>query len=194
MKTGLPRVIYPDTSVLILGSFPGEESLSKREYYANRRNKFWQLLSAALGENWQEPELDYKQRLLRLRAHRIGLWDVIAECEREGSSDAKIRNPRLNDFVSLRKDWPSLERICFNGKMNARVYSQRLKDAGFQTLALPSSSSAHARKGKAEVWRGILLGKSWPKLRCALPKCVANGECLQCRVSVAAHNAIHFGN
>ena len=37
-------------------------------------------------------DIDYDERLARLLAHQIGLWDTVAACEREGSLDAAIRH------------------------------------------------------------------------------------------------------
>jgi G:T/U-mismatch repair DNA glycosylase len=36
--------------------------------------------------------LPYAERLVRLLAHRIGVWDVLGACVREGSLDSSIRN------------------------------------------------------------------------------------------------------
>ncbi|MEA5097670.1 MAG: DNA-deoxyinosine glycosylase [Burkholderiaceae bacterium] len=151
-----PPVVAPDTRVLILGSFPGIASLAAQQYYAHPRNQFWRLLSAVLGEDWTT--LDYPQRLERLLAHRLGLWDVIAACERNGSLDASIRNPQFNDFAALHAHCPALTRVCFNGKTSGR-FAPRLAAAGFETLVLPSSSPANAQLSfaqKLESWRKLL--------------------------------------
>ncbi|MBS1171132.1 MAG: DNA-deoxyinosine glycosylase [Burkholderiaceae bacterium] len=151
-----PPVVASDTSVLILGSFPGEASLAAQQYYAHPRNQFWRLLSAVLGEDWSR--LDYPQRLERLLAHRIGLWDVIAACERSGSLDAAIRQPQFNDFAPLHARCPQLLRVCFNGQTSGR-FAPRFAAAGFETLVLPSSSPANAQlsfEQKLERWRKLL--------------------------------------
>ena len=91
-KVGLPPVLARDTRVLILGSFPGEASLAAQQYYAHPRNHFWPILAALLTEPL--PELPYRRRLVRLKAHCIGLWDTIVACERRGSLDAAIFSAR----------------------------------------------------------------------------------------------------
>lgn len=154
--TCLPPVTDRHTQILILGSFPGEASLAAQQYYGHPRNQFWPLLSAVLDDNLVE--LDYPQRLRRLLAHRIGLWDVIASCERSGSLDSAIRNPLHNDFSALKRRCPQLARVCFNGKTSGK-FEARFMQAGFQTLVLPSSSPANAQLNfaqKLQVWRGII--------------------------------------
>ena len=153
--TGLPPVLDRDTRTLILGSFPGEMSLAEKQYYAHPRNQFWPLLSAVLGEDLAG--LPYPERLVRLLVHRIGLWDVIAACERQGSLDSAIRNAETNDFAFLRQCCPRLTRVCFNGKTSGRL-APAFASAGFETLVLPSSSPANAQFSFAQklvLWQMI---------------------------------------
>lgn len=157
LLASFPPVLDRSTRILILGSFPGEASLTAQEYYAHPRNQFWRLLSAVLGE--ELVSLPYPQRLQRLLAHRIGLWDVIAACEREGSLDTSIRRAQANDFLILKQQCPELKRVCFNGKTSGR-YEAQFAAAGFDTRVLPSSSPANALlsfEQKLAVWSDIIL-------------------------------------
>ena len=141
--------------VLILGSFPGAASLAAQQYYAHPRNQFWPLLGAVLGVDLIG--LPYLQRLPLLLAHHVGLWDVLAACNRNGSLDTAIRDPRANDFTPLRRLCPSLRRVCFNGKTAGR-YAGLFADAGFETVILPSSSPAHAAMSfeqKLASWQAL---------------------------------------
>ena len=95
-RRGLPPVIAPDARVLILGSFPSEASLAARQYYAHPRNHFWPILGEVLGEPRQA--LPYAERLARVKAHRVAIWDTIVECERSGSLDAAIRNAERGEI------------------------------------------------------------------------------------------------
>jgi TDG/mug DNA glycosylase family protein len=155
LLTGLPPILDQDTRILILGSFPGEKSLVANRYYAHPRNQFWPLLSAVLGEDLVG--LPYPERLARLRMHRIGLWDAIAACERQGSLDTAIRNAQANDFTFLKNRCPQLKRVCFNGKTSGKL-APEFSSAGFETLILPSSSPANAQLSFAQklvLWQGI---------------------------------------
>lgn len=142
LLSGLSPVMQPDARLLILGSFPGTASLAAGQYYAHPRNQFWRLLSAVLDDDLVS--LAYQARLNRLAIYRIGLWDVIAACERQGSLDASIRNARSADFSLLRQGFPALRRIAFNGKTAGRAASL-FESSGFETLVLPSSSPANAQ-------------------------------------------------
>lgn len=141
-KQGLPPVLSRGTRVLILGSFPGEASLAARQYYAHPRNHFWLLLAAVIGSPL--PELSYRQRLVQLRAGGVSLWDAIVACERRGSLDGAIRNALAAEVTRVRRAAPSVALVCFNGKTAARAL-HAWRDAGYTTLALPSSSPAYTR-------------------------------------------------
>jgi TDG/mug DNA glycosylase family protein len=157
LLTGFPPVLDSRTRILILGSFPGVASLAAQQYYAHPRNQFWRLLSAVLQE--ELVGLPYAQRLQRLLANHIGLWDVIDACERKGSLDTAIRQAQANDFAMLKQQCPELTRICFNGKTSGKFEAQ-FAAAGFDTLVLPSSSPANMQlsfEQKLALWKNILL-------------------------------------
>jgi hypoxanthine-DNA glycosylase len=151
---GLPPVLARNTRVLILGSFPGAASLAAREYYAHPRNHFWPLLAALI--DMPLPTLSYRARLAALRANGIGMWDTIVACERRGSLDGAIRNAVRGEAGRVRRSSPAVALVCFNGKTAARAL-QSWRDAGYATLALPSSSPAYTLPfaEKLVLWRPI---------------------------------------
>jgi len=149
----LPAVARPDARLFILGSLPGDASLSARRYYAHPTNQFWRLLGAAIGEDLQS--LDYDERLRRLAERRIGLWDVIASASRRGSLDQAIRSADHNRVEQLRHDFPELRALAFNGSTAAAAGRRLLGTAeGLTLIELPSSSAANTRPfaQKAEAW------------------------------------------
>ena len=81
---------WQNTQYLVLGTMPCEQSLIAQEYYNNSKNKFWEIISIA--SNNGNGFLNYTEKLKILKQNRIGLWDVLDACEREGSLDSKIKN------------------------------------------------------------------------------------------------------
>ena len=103
----------------------------------------------------------YAERLPRLLAHRIGLWDVLAACEREGSLDSAIRKPAANDFDRLRHLCPELETVGFNGQASGK-FALPFEQAGYRTVVLPSSSPAHMTMSfeqKLAAWQHLADGR-----------------------------------
>ena len=154
-KAGFPPVVDDATRVLILGSLPGEASLAVQQYYGNPRNAFWRLMEGVLDTSLVP--LAYEDRLAALRGHGVGLWDVIAEAERPGSLDAAIRDPAANDLLALIESLPGLRAVAFNGGTAAKLGGKLIGDR-LPTIALPSSSPAHAAKTfeqKAQAWSAL---------------------------------------
>lgn len=151
---GLPPVLGRGVQVLVLGSFPGAASLAAGQYYAHPRNHFWPLMAAVIGVPL--PALPYRQRLAALRTHGIGLWDAIVACRRRGSLDGAIREAEPAAVGRVRRAAPELALVCFNGKTAARSLAA-WSDAGYATLALPSSSPAYTRPfaEKLAAWQAI---------------------------------------
>ena len=150
-KQGFQAVVDENTEILILGSLPGDVSIRKHQYYGHPGNDFWRLLGSIIGEDLQG--MDYKNRLETLMNHRIGLWDVFKAGKREGSGDSKIRDEEINQFSILKEIAPKLRLVCFNGKKSGK-YDPILREMGYETRVLPSSSGANRRfiKNRKSEW------------------------------------------
>jgi hypoxanthine-DNA glycosylase len=151
-KQGFPAVVDENTEILILGSLPGDVSIRKHQYYGHSGNDFWNLLGSIIGENLQS--MSYQNRLNTLKSHRIGLWDVFKAGKREGSEDAKIKDGETNQFSLLREIAPNLKLVIFNGKKSGK-YDPILREMGYETKVLPSSSGANRRflKHRETEWK-----------------------------------------
>jgi double-stranded uracil-DNA glycosylase len=166
MLQGLAPVVCEHTRVLVLGSFPGAKSLALQQYYAHPQNAFWRIASALL--DTALVDMDYPDRLHVLRQRGLGLWDVYASCEREGSLDSAIRNAQVNDFASLKKRCPALRVIAHNGGESAKhmrvtqAVAESLQIRVVQVvkvLQLPSTSPANASwsfERKLAAWQDAL--------------------------------------
>jgi hypoxanthine-DNA glycosylase len=140
LREGLAPVIRDGARVLILGSFPSEQSLVAGEYYANRRNQFWPLLATVFDF---DVDATYQERTEAVTAHGVALWDVVHSCRRAGSMDAKIDRKTLmvNDFGPLLAKYPGIERVFANGLTAFELFERHVETA-LPTVRLPSSSGA----------------------------------------------------
>jgi hypoxanthine-DNA glycosylase len=162
MLTGLPPLVSARTRLLILGSFPGAASLAAQQYYGHPHNQFWRIVQAI----WPSSPIpvgadSYQNRSEWLLARRLGVWDVYAACEREGSLDSAIRRPVLNDFAGLLRLCPQLEAIAHNGGesfKHARKIAPTLATACAFGDALPLDPD----RGAISPWGG-------PAAKCAGP-------------------------
>lgn len=124
------------SEVLILGSFPSVISRKQNFYYANPTNRFWKVMSIV----FEEEIIDREQFLLK---HHIALWDVIYSCRIQGSSDASIKDMKVNDIESILNK-SSIHTIFTTGKKAEMLY-QKYVDLDIECICLPSTSSANAR-------------------------------------------------
>ncbi len=152
-KTSFAPIVADDTRLLILGSLPGAKSLAAGEYYAHPQNRFWHLVERVTGAPLVS--LTYKERIETLLRHQIGLWDAVRSAEREGSLDAAMRAIESTDLPLLVSRLPELQAVAFNGRKSEAIGRPQLDDMSVETIALPSSSPAHAAMTfaqKAEEW------------------------------------------
>jgi hypoxanthine-DNA glycosylase len=154
VKYGLPPISRADARLFILGSLPGDASLTAGNYYAHPTNQFWRLLGSSIGEELQQ--LSYGNRLERLAQRRIGLWDVIASASRRGSLDQAIREAEHVRIEHLLNDFGELQAIAFNGSTAACVGRKLIGEApsNLTLIDLPSSSAANTKpfEEKAAAW------------------------------------------
>jgi TDG/mug DNA glycosylase family protein len=160
---GFPPIAAPDARVLILGSLPGQVSLSQRQYYAQPQNAFWRIMGELFGAG---PELPYEARIERLKSRRVAVWDVCQAATRPGSLDSSIDVSSVvpNDFRTFFRRHGAIEAVFTNGGTATRLYQRLVRPrlaAGARDLPLhplPSTSPAHASlrfEQKLERWRHV---------------------------------------
>lgn len=143
MKTGLQPIAGEDAAVLILGTFPGEQSLAAGQYYAHPRNLFWDMLDEICGAGRQQP---YEKRCEILISRRIAVWDVLQACDRDGSADGSIRQPVVNDFATFFGNH-HCRTVFFNGQLAFKLFTKHVNPDHFKNrelAVLPSTSPAYA--------------------------------------------------
>jgi TDG/mug DNA glycosylase family protein len=156
-KEGFAPIAGKNPKVLILGTFPSEESLKQNRYYAHPRNLFWDMVAAICGTVKFE---EYEKRCDRARSEGIAIWDVLKCCDREGSSDGRIKRGHFipNDIGNFLSEHP-VSAIFFNGTKAALLFKQHVDlsvmPAHPRLVTLPSTSPAHASlslQKKLERW------------------------------------------
>ena len=167
LLTGLSPLVSGRTQLLVLGSFPSVASLAKQQYYAHPQNQFWRILQAIWPSSRQIPCFDsYQIRSDWLLERGLGVWDVYASCEREGSLDSAIRHPQVNDLARLREQCPQLRGVAHNGGESFK-HARHSAALGVPVYKLPSTSPANASwsfERKLAAWReaaaqaGIISG------------------------------------
>ncbi|MDP5199838.1 DNA-deoxyinosine glycosylase [Flavobacterium sp. DG2-3] len=156
LKKALPPLIDNSTTILIMGTMAGEQSIAKQEYYANRGNLFWKILFAIFEEEFSA---SYEDRKALVRKYKIGLWNVLESCKREGSSDAKITEEKINDFEKLHKQYPNIKYVFFESKAAAKYFEKHsAPQKGIVYTTLPSTSGLNAGLStaeKMEQWKAV---------------------------------------
>ncbi len=140
-KHPFPPLFDKDSRLLILGSFPSVKSRETMFFYGHPQNRFWKVIASIFDEKVPS-SIDEKRELI-LKNH-LALWDVIAECEIEGSSDASIKNAKANDLSVVLKNAP-IQKIIVNGKTAEKAYNKYIEPVtGIKAVVLPSTSPANA--------------------------------------------------
>jgi double-stranded uracil-DNA glycosylase len=145
--------------VLVLGTVPSLRSLELGQSYAHRQNLFWPFMGELFDAG---PELAYAERIRRLHARGIGIWDVYQQVERPGSLDSSIvrASEVPNAIVALLANMPTIRAIALNGAKAAEGFRRHVAGnldatsrAQIDVLELPSTSPANASIPRAEKRR-----------------------------------------
>lgn len=151
-----PPLYDAQSRVLILGSFPSVKSREQMFFYGHPQNRFWRVLACVF--NAQVPQTIEEKKKFLIK-NRIALWDVIASCDIEGSSDSSIKNVRANDLSPI-LEGADIREIFVNGKTAEKYYNKyTLPSTGRKALCLPSTSPANA------AWSVERLVEEWRRVR-----------------------------
>lgn len=152
----IPPVYDSSSRILILGSFPSVKSREGCFFYHHPQNRFWKVLAAVLSQPVPETVEDKKKFLLK---NHIAVWDVIASCTIEGSSDSTIRNVVPNDLSPILTG-SAVSQIFCNGGASWQYYRKyQEKTLAKTAIRLPSTSPANA------AWSLERLSGSWAVIR-----------------------------
>lgn len=155
-----PPIVGNNPKIIVLGSMPGKKSLDEQRYYAHPRNSFWWIMSRCF--QFSE-SLGYAERLDVLKSNGVALWDVLHDCDRQGSLDNNIvrQSEVCNDFSVFLNQHATIRKILFNGAAAETIFKRHWSslmtdEQCLQWQRMPSTSPAHAaltREDKQLIWQ-----------------------------------------
>jgi len=145
-----PIYINNDSEILILGSFPSVKSREQNFYYGHPQNRFFKVLGSIFHEDVHNT---VESKKTFLKKYHIALYDVIEECDIEGSADSTIKNVTPIDLKSILKKYPNIHSIGVNGKKASSLFKKHLERycSGVKVYHLPSTSPANAKTSLQEL-------------------------------------------
>ena len=137
---GFPPLVYPDSEILILGSFPSIKSREMAFFYGHPQNRFWPLLARLMDE---PAPTTIAEKTSLCKRHHIALYDSIESCTIIGSSDATIKDVVPADLTNIVKG-TNIRLVVCNGKASLRFFEEFQPDFPIPHICLPSTSPANA--------------------------------------------------
>lgn len=152
--------------IVFVGTAIGNESFKKNAYYANRANKFWDMIQELFIKGISDDPRIFKfneQKKLLLE-NKFGLTDII---KNTSGSDKFVLKKDLSKEIKLVKEKifkykPNI--IAFNGKQAAKLFYNRKIDYGrceydnklnVLPFVLPSTSGVARRWWKKYYWKKL---------------------------------------
>lgn len=177
---------FPPVHTLILGTHPSTTSLEKNELFGHPQNAFWYIagdvlrfrrslaVSHATGKPFasyhshlrygEDKIIEYPHQLERLVSKGFAIWDIVAECKREGSLDNNIKDEvpnRIREFcegtlyntggdsIDMTK-YLCINRIVIaNGTTGGQMFVKHFRDWFLDGKLRPASDETSQRVLKA---------------------------------------------
>ena len=150
---GFSPIVFEDSEILILGSFPSVKSRENNFYYANKRNRFW----PALSNIFESPIVeDIQDKINLCKLNKIALWDVASQSDLKGSSDSELEKSKLilSDIEGLLHKYSNIKKILCNGSLAYKILTKNFS-INIPIIKMPSTSPANVRFNE-EVWKNEL--------------------------------------
>ncbi|MBQ7203893.1 MAG: DNA-deoxyinosine glycosylase [Eubacterium sp.] len=150
--------LYDENSkILILGSFPSVKSREQGFFYGHNQNRFWRVIAGVFGA---EVPVTIDEKKAMLLSNGIALYDVICECDIEGSADSTIKNVKPAELDKIFKN-ANIEKVITNGKKADELYNKYQEcKTDIKAICLPSTSPANAAWSLdrlIEEWKSALI-------------------------------------
>ena len=149
-------IVFEDSKILILGTFPSFDSFKNGFYYGYKQNQFWKLLANVFDEN--EPKR-VDEKISFLKKYKIALWDMVKGCVRKNSLDSSLKSIEINDIENLIKRYPNIKRLCFTGRKAQMLFERNFSHLKIKRFYLPSPSPAYRKMSfdeKLKIYKSLI--------------------------------------
>lgn len=155
LKHPFKPIVFNDSNILILGTFPSIKSFENSFYYSHPKNQFWNILSEIFNE---KKPLTINEKIDFLKKHKIALWDVICECKRKEnkSTDDNLEVIKPCNIKEFLKNYPNIKKVATTSRLAQKLLK---KYFNINSIYLPSPSPLNARinfKQKVKIWKELL--------------------------------------
>lgn len=151
-----PPFFPPESTILILGSFPSVVSRQQGFYYMHPQNRFYRVLESIYGLPFYQATIEEKKRYLS--QCRLALYDVVESCEIQGSDDQSIRSVQPIHLSEYLQQYP-IRKIIVNGKKAYQIFQKYFSNYVSIAVCAPSTSPANAAwhlDALIEKWKALL--------------------------------------
>jgi hypoxanthine-DNA glycosylase len=156
IKHPFEPVVFNESEILILGTFPSLKSFENSFYYSHPKNQFWDILSIIFNDK-KPKTIEEKKKFLK--KHKIALWDSICEAKRKkgNSRDDNLEVITPCNIKEFLKKHPNIKKIAVTSRLAEKVIKKHFPE--ISVIYLPSPSPLNARlnlQKKAEIWKKLL--------------------------------------
>ena len=153
-------IIFENSEILILGTFPSIKSFENNFYYSHPKNQFWDILAIIFND---KKPISTEEKVEFLKKYKLALWDSICECKRiKGNSrDDNLEVIKPCPIDELLKKYPNIKKIAVTSRLAEKVIKKHFSflTFHFSLIYLPSPSPLNARlnlEKKAKIWKELL--------------------------------------
>jgi len=140
-EVSFESILFKDTKILILGSFPSVKSFENNFYYADSRNQFWKIMEKLTAF----PINNRDQKLWLLKEAKIGLWDMIKSHNKENVLESSLEDEEVNDIASLLENNPNIQCVALIGRKAEALFKLHFACMDVKIVYLSSSFSSYSK-------------------------------------------------
>jgi len=158
--TWLEAFTGTDPKVLMLWTFPSDESLKEDFYYKGSRNSFWKIIWKVFWIDDLGTKTNDEKRTF-LVENGIALWDIFETAERNdwSSTDKNTKWLKYNDIKWLVEDFDNIKYLIVHSQeaeKELKKYFEETKwDFPYKYITSPSNNNSKPVEKKVKQWKTV---------------------------------------